>query len=91
MDYFEKTSWNVRFNTHIVKAIGYEWRGALGVPVAEIRNGQYISVAVVAIEKGYIDLHNCNYGLRRINSEERKILESMGCVISSAEFVTMAK
>ena len=46
-------------------------------------------VSVIAIERGYIDLHNTYYGLTRINPEERRILEKLGCTISPAEFVTI--
>ena len=85
----EKSEWNVKFGDNIVHAIGYDKRGCFGIPVAEKRNGYYISVSVIAIERGYIDLHNTHYGLTRINPEERRILEKLGCTISPVEFVTI--
>lgn len=90
MNNFEKSEWDVRFGKNVVHAIGYEKRGIFGVPVAEIRNNQYISVDVIAIEKGYINLHhNAYYGITMPNSEERKILEKLGCIITPAGFVTI--
>ena len=86
---FEKCEWDVKFGNNTVHAIGYDKRGYFGIPVAEKRNGYYISVSVIAIEKGYIDLHNTHCGLTRINQEERRILEKLGCTISPAEFVTI--
>ena len=86
----EKCEWDVKFGNNTIHAIGYDKRGIrgiFGVPVAEKRNGYYISVSVIAIERGYIDLHNTHYGLTWINPEERRILEKLGCTISPAEFV----
>lgn len=90
MNNFEKTEeWNVRFEENIIHAIGYEKRGIFGVPVAEIRNNQYISVDVIAIERGYVNLHNSYSSVTMPNFEERKILEKLGYIITPAGFVTI--
>ena len=85
---FRPDNWDVKINGHIVPAIGYDYRGIFGIPVAEKRNGQYISVSIVAIEKGYIVIdENTHYGLTRPNCEEMRVLENLGLLYSGG-FVT---
>ena len=90
MSSFKSAEWDAHFGENTVPVIGYETRGIFDVSVAEIRNNHYISVDVIAIERGYVKIHNDMYlHITKPNAEERKILEKLGCIIDDNEFITI--
>lgn len=60
-------------------AIGYETRGCLGVPVADVVNGEYISCTVYEIVHEMLnDTFNVFISLKDPNVVELELLENAG-------------